>query len=391
MRTTLTENAVRAAQPGSTLWDGSLKHFGLRVAPGGTKSFLVLLGSGRRQAIGRYPEITLAQARVKAKRILAERTLGRHQSASISWQTAVPKFIEARRANTRPDTVEEYERTLKRYLAFGTTRLSDITKRDISAKLEKLNRVPSQKAHALVICKMFFRWALMEGFIEVDPAAAFKRSKQRKRARVLSDAELQCIWRACDGRQSGEMAADTLPRHFCTIVQLLILMGQRRGETAALRGGYYSHNQQTICLPSELTKSGREHTFPISEIATSILQSLRSSTQQEKTTLLFPARGKPDRPFNGWSKSKAALDELSGVKNWTLHDLRRTFRTIHGRIGTPPHIAERLINHVNAVASDVEQTYDIWTYMPEMRKATHAYEVELNRIFSQQMGERRAA
>src|SRR5580704_2472568 len=70
MRTTLTENAVRAAQPGSTLWDGSLKHFGLRVAPGGTKSFLVLLGSGRRQAIGRYPEITLARARVKAKRIL---------------------------------------------------------------------------------------------------------------------------------------------------------------------------------------------------------------------------------------------------------------------------------------------------------------------------------
>ena len=94
MRTTLTENAVRAAQSGGTLWDGSLKHFGLRVAPGGTKSFLVLLGSGRRQVLGRYTEITLAQARIKAKRILAERTLGRHQTSSVDWQTAIEKFLD---------------------------------------------------------------------------------------------------------------------------------------------------------------------------------------------------------------------------------------------------------------------------------------------------------
>jgi hypothetical protein len=74
-----------------------------------------------------------------------------------------------------------------------------------------------------------------------------------------------------------------------------------------------------------------------------------------------------------------------------LHDLRRTFRTIHGRIGTPPHIAERLINHVNGVASDVEQTYDIWTYLPEMRKAMHAYEAELTRIFAVETADRQAA
>jgi integrase len=90
--------------------------------------------------------------------------------------------------------------------------------------------------------------------------------------------------------------------------------------------------------------------------------------------LLSPAKGKTDRAFNGWSKSKASLDRLSGTSGWTLHDLRRTFRTIHARIGTPPHIAERLINHVNGVASDVEQIYDQYRYLDEMRIAMNNYE-----------------
>ena len=61
--------------------------------------------------------------------------------------------------------------------------------------------------------------------------------------------------------------------------------------------------------------------------------------------LIFPARGNANAPFCGWSKSKSKLDELCGVKEWTLHDIRRT---IHGKIGTAPDIAERLDNHASA-------------------------------------------
>jgi len=384
----LTEVALRAAQAPEigrlTLWDGVVKHFGVRITPAGVMTFIVLLGSGRRQAIGRYPVLSLAQAREKAKRILAERTLGRHQSSSISWQVIVEKFIEARSARTRPGTVAEYERSLKRYFGFGTTRLSDITKQDISRKLEKLNRTPSQQGHALVTCKMLFRWALVQGYIDIDPTAAFRRNRTRRRTRVLSDAELKSIWEACETNRL--VLAQHFPAHFGTIVQLLMLTGQRRGEIAGLKGIYYSHNQQTLCLPGEVTKNRREHTFPLGQLAVAFLQ-----INAAEPEFCFPARGKPDRPFNGWSNSKAALDELSGVTKWRLHDLRRTFRTIHGRIGTPPHIAERLINHVNGVASDVEQTYDIWTYLPEMRKAMHAYEAELTRIFAVETADRQAA
>jgi hypothetical protein len=53
----LTDMTLKTAQPPAsgtaTLWDGALKHFGLRISQGGAKSFIVLLSSGRRQVIGR--------------------------------------------------------------------------------------------------------------------------------------------------------------------------------------------------------------------------------------------------------------------------------------------------------------------------------------------------
>src|SRR5437899_1246280 len=115
-RAVLTEVALRSMHSSAsgrvTHWDAVVKHFGVRITPAGAKTFIVLLGSGRRQSIGQYPTITLAQARDKAKHILAERTLGRHQASSISWQAATEKFIDACRAKNRPRTYEEYERTL---------------------------------------------------------------------------------------------------------------------------------------------------------------------------------------------------------------------------------------------------------------------------------------
>ena len=70
---------------------------------------------------------------------------------------------------------------------------------------------------------------------------------------------------------------------------------------------------------------------------------------------------------------------MCGVRNRTLHDLRRTYRTIHAKIGTPPHIAERLVNHVSA-RSEMENVYDRHTYLPEMRLAVENYEKFLQSI-----------
>ena len=97
--------------------------------------------------------------------------------------------------------------------------------------------------------------------------------------------------------------------------------------------------------------------------------------------MLFPARSTHGTSFNGWSKSKAALDKESGVTGYTLHDLRRTFATIHARIGTPIAVIEKLLNHVSGSFSGIVAVYQHHSFLPEMEKAVAAYEAYLAELF----------
>jgi len=94
--------------------------------------------------------------------------------------------------------------------------------------------------------------------------------------------------------------------------------------------------------------------------------------------LLFQAVGS-DLPFSGWSKGKKALDKLANIAPWTLHDLRRTFRTNLGRLKVRPDIGERLVNHISA-RTEMEETYDLYTYLPEMREAMEKWEAFVRSI-----------
>jgi integrase len=99
-------------------------------------------------------------------------------------------------------------------------------------------------------------------------------------------------------------------------------------------------------------------------------------------SLLFPARGTTDKPFNGWGKSKAALDEKSGVTDWTLHDLRRTFATKLAELDVAPHVIERILNHVTGTLSPIALVYNRASYLPKMRAAMALYEQHLTGLLA---------
>ena len=131
---------------------------------------------------------------------------------------------------------------------------------------------------------------------------------------------------------------------------------------------YYSHNQRTVTLPGTVTKNHLEHTFPVGPMASKIIMIQIASPTRRGSHYLFPARTSIERPFNGWSKCKRELDKFASIAHWTLHDTRRTFRTNLGRLKVRPDIAERLVNHASA-RTEMEETYDLYTYLPEMREA----------------------
>jgi hypothetical protein len=74
---------------------------------------------------------------------------------------------------------------------------------------------------------------------------------------------------------------------------------------------------EILCLPGSLTKNGRDHSLPIGKHSAALITAVLEGTHCE---LLFPARGADTNAFNGWSKSKVALDKslLEGVLQQTV-------------------------------------------------------------------------
>ena len=89
---------------------------------------------------------------------------------------------------------------------------------------------------------------------------------------------------------------------------------------------------------------------------------------------VFPARGRPENAFSGFSKCKRRFDEVSGVEGWTLHDLRRTMATNMAGLGVAPHVVERILNHSTGTISGVAAIYNRFRYVDEMRDALILWE-----------------
>jgi integrase len=393
---TLTEITLRNLRPPEcgqkTYTDDNLTGFGVRVSQGGTKTFTLVYGVNRqRVTIGRYPIISLSDARIEAKRILAEHTLGRSRPQTIAWDDGLALFLKHCQEKNRGRTVRDYRRLLKRHFAFGRKKLGEITTADITKRLDRLNETPSERNHALLAVKVFLKWARQppRSYMSHNPCEGMVLSKRPSRKRVLTDAELGAVYRTA---LEGE---DTFSR----IVALLILAGQRRGETGALRREWIDKHDRTITLPDSITKNKRTHTFPYGEAAARIIQAI-----PEDGEYLFPAirehvRGKPTTTFNAWSKSKVAFDIACGITGWTLHDIRRTFGTGLARLKVPPHIVERLLNHklgsianqADGVVTAVAEIYNRHLYLEEMREAIAKWEAFLTSLLAAQQSAQLAA
>src|SRR3546814_5102379 len=105
-----------------TYWDKTQKGLGLRLSAGGARTFIVLIGSGRRQKLGRYPLLSLADARTEAKRLLAEKALGKVRPLHHAFDDAKELYLAECRQKNRPRTVEGYKRLLERHFHFGRRR-----------------------------------------------------------------------------------------------------------------------------------------------------------------------------------------------------------------------------------------------------------------------------
>jgi integrase len=356
----MTDIVVSRLKDCGTYWDETTPAFGLRVGKN-RKTWFVIRGRERlRSNIGQYPSVGLAEARKEARKLLTEEPV---KGDRITFNAAYELFKESIKSK-KPRTQHDYKRVIEKHLqpVLGSKKLSEIEYDQITRITDKL--AISEKRNTLAVARTFFRWCLKppRRYIKHSPLEGVELPKPKRRKRILDETELLTVWQALQeqGYPHG------------TVCQLLATTGQRRGEIANLRRPWINERDRTITLPEWLTKNSREHTFPYGDLVAGILESI---PRRNDTDLLFPSEVSTERPLSGWSKYKKQLTD--GLPNWTLHDLRRTYRSMHGQIGTPSDIAERLINHAAAVQTEVEAIYDRWNYLPQMRMAVLNFESHL--------------
>jgi len=385
-RTALSDLSIRAAKtpPKSavTLWDSVQPKLGLRVTPAGAKSFIYMVGTGRRKVLGRYPELSLKDARTRLTRLLAEKTLGvvplETPAEKMKVSAAIALYIERHCERISKDGSRyayETKLLLNNYLGpkFNGHLLDGVSKSDIAAIIDKLSDEPSEASHAFTAIRGFFSWCVDRGHSDKSPCDGLRAPpKPASRERVLAAAELKAIYLAAEGADFP----------YGAVLQLLIITGQRRGEIAALRWVWIDEAEKTITFPASVTKNKLIHIVPYGDMGAEIIQAIPRSGDY-----LFPAKrerrkGRPASIMSGWGKLKAAFDKDCPIADWTLHDLRRTASTMWAEIGVPEHINDRLLNHITGGTkqSAVARVYNRYSYLAEKRDAIARWEAKLSSI-----------
>lgn len=361
----LTDLSVKALKPSDnyvTYWSDTTPGFGIRVGKK-SRTWSVMRGRAReRVTIGRYPAVSLSDARREALRLLAEEASG-PRPATKTFRDARGEFLaEHYRGTTSrwPHLVrlmlEKHFKTVEHKL------LGDVTDEDISRALGKLAHTPSQQLHVYRAARTFFTWTTRppRRYLSHSPMEGYPPpGKDRKGTRILSDDELRAVWQACD---KGSRL----------VLRLLILWGTRNEETCTIARSWRAAGVLTI--PGASTKNGRDHGIPLLPLATGILDG-----RPEAGDHYFPGRHGDDVPLSAGSlnRIKAEVEAETGTSGWTLRDIRRTFRSNMARLKVPRDVCEALINHAPPILNEI---YDRYDRLKEKRDALKKYEAFITRL-----------
>jgi integrase len=371
----LTKRAIDALPSSATKdqiwWDEDLKGFGLKLTPTGRKVFLVQYRPAgdrrnpRKYTIGEYGSVTPHKARIEAQRVLADRAAGGDPQADKqtskqrirSEQVAelAAEFIARHASQNR--TGAETTRIFNREVlpSWGSWTVGEVRKRDVIALLDRIRErgSPIMANRVLAAVRKFFHWCIGRGILEASPCSGITApAREQARHRVLSDEELAHVTKAA--RQIG------FP--FGSIVEVLALTGQRRDEVGRMGWEHLDRRRKIWVIPGEHAKNGKPHLVQLSKPVLAVLD-----TVPKAGVLVFSSDGKT--VFQGYSKAKTRLDCLSGVKDWTLHDLRRTVVSGMARLGVAPHVADKILNHQSGTISGVAAIYQRHEFLKERERA----------------------
>lgn len=393
----LTDARVKSLKPTDRQYViGGGDGFGVRVSPGGAKAFVLQYrfeGKNRLLTIGKYPNISLSNAHLKAAQARdkisqgvdpGEEKIQRRNAykGAHTVESLAHEYIE-RWAKIRKKTWKEDERCLNREIipAIGNKKAQGVKRRDLillvedirDGRRDKGEPAPAMANRTLNVLTRLFNWALEVDIIQTSPAVGLRLPAPKgKRDRYLTDDEIKNFWIKLD--------ETALPEHVELAMRLILVTGQRRGEVAGAEWKELNANRWVI--PKDKTKSDRAHTVPLSPVALSILGQVKKLSPDSE--YLFPAikgEGSMDpRLITRWCRK--IQDEL-GIEKFNPHDLRRTCATGLGALGVDRFTIGKILNHSD---SGVTGVYDVHEYFEQKKKALDKWARHLNNLIEGRPG-----
>lgn len=376
--------------------DDAVPGFMARLKAGGVPLFVFQYrygGGTRRIPLGRFGAITVEEARRKAKALSGAVADGRDpwserkaavtqaeadaEEAALTVSALIDDFDRRHLSGKRPSYRRDFLSRTRQHLASIKDRpAARVARKDAVRVVDAArdNAGTTTARRVLQYARTLFGWARERALIEINPFEAVPAPGAVVfRDRVLTGDEIGAVWRAAEGLQHP----------YGPMTRFLLLTLARRDEVAGMTRGEVAADLSTWTLPPERAKNGKAHVVHLSEPARAILRGALGSEAGEPKpdALVFGTLNRTKVSSFGWVKGK--LDKAIATERgkdapplpgWTFHDFRRSGVTWLAEVGGfPPHVADKLLNHVQGTVRGVAAVYQRGEFQAERQRALDAW------------------
>jgi integrase len=365
MRRTLTDKGVAALKPhgkGYAFPDPQLVGHYVRIQPSGSRAFVAVArdpnGKQIWHTVGSADVLRIEEARDQAREAIKRIKAGLPAIEPLpvkpdSFRAVAENWIKRHVAAKKLRSERETRRTLAKYVypRWQDREFIAIKRSDVAALLDEVEDRNGSRMADLVLAtiRSIANWYASRDDNYVSPfVRGMRRHGNGARSRILQDDELRVIWKQAEA--NGQFGA---------IVRLLLLTAQRREKVATIKWADIANGVWTIATADR--EKGNAGSLALPDQALAIIE---AQPKMGENPYVFAGRGNGCHDI---SQSKRPFDaKLPKMPRWTLHDLRRTARSLLSRAGVRPDIAERVLGH--AIAG-VEGIYDRHLYDKEKGEA----------------------
>ena len=224
--------------------------------------------------------------------------------------------------------------------------------------------------YTLAVLRKLLNWHAVRDDEFISPVVrgmGRQNAKEHERSRTLNDSELRAVWSTAEQRDDA----------FAAFVRFLLATAARRNEASQLTWGEIDGSDWL--LPASRNKVKFDLVRPLSALAQTILA---ERPRLDGCGFVFTNDGR--HPLGGFASRKKQFDAACGVTGWTLHDLRRTARSLMSRAGVLPDHAERCLGHV---VGGVRAVYDRYAFHQEKAAAFAALAAQIEQIVNPPQGD----